>query len=140
MKDANKWTRFMAMHSGGGTKEEPFDNIYIEAPQEEAEAVFYSKFGHNPNRVSCTCCGADYSIDEHDSLAAASAYERNCYYDKTKQSYVEEKSRNSYSGAYQTLAEYTKQKDVKFIYAKDITDEERGADVPTQGYVWEDGE
>ena len=54
----------MDMHSGGKCKEEPFEHIYIEAPQEEAELIFFNRYGHNPNRVSCTCCGEDYNISE----------------------------------------------------------------------------
>lgn len=73
----SKWTHFWDMHSGGGTKEK-FQHIYIEAPQNEAEVVFYNRFGHNPNRVSCTCCGPDYSITEGASLARLTGYHRNC--------------------------------------------------------------
>lgn len=72
------WTRFMDMHSGGGTKEPPYEYIYIEAPENEAKVIFYNRFGHNPERVSCTCCGDDYSISEEKSLEQATAYERNC--------------------------------------------------------------
>ncbi len=71
------WTRFMDMHSGGGLKE-PYGYIYIEAPFEEAKRVFYNRFGHNPERVSCTCCGEDYSIDEHPTIEEATAFERGC--------------------------------------------------------------
>ena len=35
------WTRFMDMHSGGGTKEKPFEYIYIQAPEKEAKVIFY---------------------------------------------------------------------------------------------------
>lgn len=72
------YTRFMDMHSGGGLKEEPYDKIFIEAPEEEAKVVFYNRFGHNPERVTCTCCGEDYSMTEGESLAELSAYDRNC--------------------------------------------------------------
>jgi len=51
----------MDMHSGGDLKEK-WQYIYIEAPEEEAKVIFYNRFGHNPNRVTCTCCGKDYSI------------------------------------------------------------------------------
>jgi len=62
------WTRFYDMHSGGGAKEK-WELIFIEAPEDEAISIFYNRFGHNPNRVSCTCCGADYSIyEDGDSL------------------------------------------------------------------------
>lgn len=71
------YTRFMDMHSGGGLKEPPYARIYIEAPENEAKIIFYNRFGHNPERVTCTCCGEDYSITEEDSLVEASAYDRN---------------------------------------------------------------
>lgn len=64
----NKWTRFYDMCSGGGIKESPYEYIYIEAPEEQAKIIFYNKFGHNPERVSCTCCGSDYSISKYSSL------------------------------------------------------------------------
>lgn len=72
------WTRFMDMHSGGGTKEEPYEFIYIEAPESEAKVIFYNRFGHNPDRVTCTCCGNDYSISEAVTLAQATGFERGC--------------------------------------------------------------
>lgn len=72
------WTQFWDMHSGGGTKEPPYEKIYIEAPKDEAISIFYARFGHNPERVSCTCCGDDYAIDEGTDLAQMTAYHRNC--------------------------------------------------------------
>ena len=92
------WTHFWDMHSGGGTKVwrapdgsffeggrftdddkgTPFNHIYIEAPEDEAVVIFYNRFGHNPHRVTCTCCGADYSIDSEESLARLTGFHRNC--------------------------------------------------------------
>lgn len=72
------WTELMDMHSGGNLKEEPYHYIFIEAPKEEAEIIFYNRFGHNPNRVSCTCCGEDYSIDEYHTLKRATGFKRGC--------------------------------------------------------------
>lgn len=63
-----KYTRFMDMYSGGSAKEDKFEYCYIEAPKEEAVMVFYHRFGHNPFRVSCTCCGEDYSVREVDAI------------------------------------------------------------------------
>ena len=74
------WTHFWDMHSGGSTKEPPYESIYIQAPLDEAKVIFYNRFGHNPERVSCTCCGDDYSISESPSLEEASGYHRNCAY------------------------------------------------------------
>jgi hypothetical protein len=73
------WTRFMDMRSGGSQKEN-FAHCYIEAPENEAKIIFYNRFGHNPERVTCTCCGDDYSISEYETLEQATAYERNCEY------------------------------------------------------------
>lgn len=108
------WTRFMDMHSGGGTKEEPYEYIYIEAPVSEAKVIFYNRFGHNPERVTCTCCGEDYSIDAEETLEKATEYERRDL----------------------SLDEYMEREDVLFIHASEIKDEERQGDVPEQGYVW----
>lgn len=71
------WTQFWDMNSGGGRKEN-WQHIFIEAPRDEATVVFYNRFGHNPERVSCTCCGEDYSIDEGESLALLTAHHRHC--------------------------------------------------------------
>ena len=72
----------MDMHSGGGLKE-PAQYIYIEAPEEQAVIMFYNLFGHSPDRISCTCCGEDYSYrnygdQEHLTLEQVSSYERGC--------------------------------------------------------------
>lgn len=72
------WTQFMDMHSGGGLKEAPKQYIYIEASEAEARVIFYNRFGHSPNRVSCTCCGEDYSLSEGVSLLRVTAFERHC--------------------------------------------------------------
>lgn len=73
------WTQFWDMHSGGGQKLE-WDKIYIEAPEEEAKSIFFARFGNNPERVSCTCCGDDYSITEYETLEEASAFHRGLRY------------------------------------------------------------
>jgi hypothetical protein len=73
------WTQFWDMSSGGDHKEQ-WSQIFIEAPEDEAKRIFFARFGHNPERVSCTCCGGDYSINEHESLELATAYHRNCDY------------------------------------------------------------
>lgn len=74
---AMTWTQFWDMHSGGGLKEKQA-RIYIEAPEAEAKVIFFNRFGHNPERVTCTCCGDDYSISESLSLGQASGFHRNC--------------------------------------------------------------
>ncbi len=73
------YTQFMDMHSGGGQKLK-WKYIYIEASLKEAKIIFQNKFKRNPERVTCTCCGGDYSISESKDLEQASAYERRCKY------------------------------------------------------------
>lgn len=138
------WTRFMDMHSGGGTKlwrkdgkvsddgpgwgrrDENYDAvewIFIEAPEEEAKAIFYKRFGRNPERVTCTCCGDDYSIDGAATLEAASAYERGCAWDDASKGYVERAGKEYRE--YQTLEQFLQRKDVHVIRALEIADSER---------------
>lgn len=72
------WTHFWDMNSGGGRKED-WHHIFVEAPEEEAKGIFYARFGHNPERVTCTCCGGDYSISEG-TLADLTGYHRHLRY------------------------------------------------------------
>ena len=127
-KEKIKWTSFWDMHSGGGCKESPYEKIYIEAPEDEAIVIFYNKFGHNPHRVTCTCCGEDYSIDESDSLGHATAYHRGCKWDKSKKSYDVD------SGM--AISDYKSKEDVLIISNDKIKDEWRSGEVPEEGYVW----
>lgn len=153
------WTRFYDMCSGGNRKEQ-FDNCYIEAAIEEAKVIFFNRFGHNPNRVTCTCCGEDYSINEDADLAQATAYERGCkwaYFKGENQvpesegwirgkgladgvvgRYIEQADETRSYRDYIPLDQYVKRSDVLVIYAKDIKDEERQGNIPQQGYVWID--
>ncbi len=138
------WTLFWDMHSGGGCKEDLYEKIYIEAPEEEAKVIFYNRFGHNPSRVSCTCCGEDYSISESPSLEQASAFHRGCKWVSVLDEpggghYVDEPEHKPWRlDKYQTLDEYVKNSNVLVIYAKDIKTKEREGSVPEQGYVWID--
>lgn len=160
------WTRFMDMHSGGGQKEK-FAYIYIEAPQREAEVIFQNRFGHNPNRVTCTCCGEDYSIGDHETLEDATGYDRGCVYEyvtpggvtKTRNErhqavmaggdewkawkgrYVERSSGENLSfNPFMSLVDYLKahEKDVLVIHADEIEPEERIGELRQEGYVWID--
>lgn len=121
------WTLFWDMHSGGDQKEE-FSKIYIEAPIDEAKVVFYNRFGHNPERVTCTCCGEDYSIDESKTLEEASAYHRGCKWSET--GYREN------GKFYVSVEEYSHNPDVCIIYSTDIKPSERYGDIPQQGFIW----
>lgn len=129
------WTQFMDMHSGGGSKE-AWEYIYIEAPEEEAKVIFYNRFGHNPERVTCTCCGDDYSISESETLEKATGYERGCRWDNKEKGYVDEPDAEGSYKTYRTLAEYKQDKSVLFIPAAEIKAEERRGNVPEEGYVW----
>lgn len=140
------WTQFWDMHSGGGQKEK-WARIYIEAPEEEAKVIFYNRFGHNPERVTCTCCGEDYSIDESETFEEISAYHRHCKW--TGKGYVEEQDDEMKKYyrldewppehlKYKTPDEYEGDPEVLVIHADQITDDERCGSVPQQGYVWMD--
>ena len=100
-----KWTRFMDMHSGGGTKEEDYEYIYIEASEDKAVTIFINRFGHNPNSIACDCCGGNYSVSEYNTLEKATKYERD--WDK------------------ETLEQYIKKEDVLIIKDCEIKKEER---------------
>lgn len=129
------WTKLADMNSGGWQKE-PFAYIWIEAREEEASKVFYNRFGHNPYRVTCICCGEDYSVYEYESLEEATVFERGCTHDENQSL---EKSQNNYM----TLDELLECKvlpngggAVEFIFASDIMPSELEGDLPDeQGYV-----
>ncbi len=72
------WTTFWDMSSGGYLKEEPYDNIYIEAGEEKAREIFLDKFGHDPDDVACNCCGKNYAVNEDKTLTKATEYHRKC--------------------------------------------------------------
>lgn len=154
------WTHFRDMHSGGGQKLD-WPHIFIEAPEAEAKVIFYNRFKRNPERVTCTCCGEDYSISEHADLAQATAFERGCDYgyvlpdgtEKTDEDwlamplekrldlnahgwYFERKSRRGWAREYQTLEDYMKSGGAHFIPASHIEPSERRGEVPSEGFVW----
>lgn len=119
------WTRFFDMHSGGGRKED-FEYLYIEADIKTAKIIFYNRFGHNPERVTCTCCGEDYSITEYNSLEEATAYERQCRFVNNKYDFSTGMS----------IEDLEKEKQVLILRDRDIKPEEKIGELPTQGYVW----
>jgi hypothetical protein len=120
------WTHFMDMHSGGGQKLK-WAHIYIEAPEDQAEVIFYNMFGRNPRHVTCNCCGEDYSVRSSKNLQQATAYYRGCKYGK--KGYLE-KPDEGYLREYMTLEQYLKSKDVKFIYASKVKTKDRLGDLP----------
>jgi len=54
--------------ASGGYDKESFDTLYVELPENEAIEWFINKYGHNPNNVTCPCCGPDYSVYEVDKF------------------------------------------------------------------------
>lgn len=60
-----KWTSFFDMCSGGSRKTE-YDVILIEAGENLARMYFRELTGRDPDFVTCTCCGSDFSIHETD--------------------------------------------------------------------------
>lgn len=116
------WTHFWDMSSGGDQKLD-FHHCFIEAPKSEAKTIFYNRFGRNPDRVTCTCCGSDYSISEYPTIDEATEYHRS--------------SRAIFGPKTDlTVQEYEKSEGVKFIRADEIKPEERAGEVPEEGYVW----
>jgi len=153
------WTTFWDMNSGGGQKEK-WKMIYIEAPEEQAKLIFYNRFGHNPERVTCTCCGEDYSISEEETLAQASAFHRHLRAVQQKRGkdgrykplpeginyYLEPgemppkgyevSDMPTFGEREWTLEEYVEKDSVLIIRREEIDPEDREGVVPEQGYVW----
>ncbi len=138
------WTHFWDMSSGGSQKEK-WQHIYIEAPENEAKIVFYNRFDHNPERVTCTCCGTDYSISSDRDLARLTAYHRNCAWvdDRTEEGgghYIEQVDpfKAKWGRKLLTLDEYMNDPTVLFIWSHQIKPGEREGLLPEQGYIWVD--
>jgi hypothetical protein len=87
-------TRFMDMHSGGKLKT-PFTHIYVDAPLDEALAIFKDTFQRDPNNVTCKCCGEDFVYEEYSSLEEATAYDRKAGWDDIKQRYSDKTAKIS---------------------------------------------
>lgn len=136
------WTRFMDMRSGGSSKED-FEYLYVEAPADEAKRIFFNRFGHNPERVTCTCCGDDYSIRSADTLEKITAYERGCAWEDgawrerpdTRYIYRTYVPLSDFLASGE-LNEFGRAKHFVVIRADEIKPEERLGDVPRQGFVW----
>lgn len=118
------WTLFWDMHSGGGCKEPPYEKIYIEAPEDEARVIFYNRFSHSPDRVTCTCCGNDYSVSSSETLEEATEFHRKPL------------PLSSIPRDEQPLDLYILKAEVLVIPSSDITPAQREGTVPEQGYVW----
>lgn len=152
------WTHFMDMHSGGGRKL-AWEHIWIEAPKNEAKAIFYNRFGRNPERVTCTCCGEDYSVSEAETLEHATAYERGLAWveDARGHSFGANRPADFKEGFYLepdgevpegmrqgnwrrgpgiTLAVFLASTKHLVVRTADIKPDERTGRVPTEGYIW----
>ena len=78
------WVRFMDMHSGGGTKVEPFDKILIEAASEEEGREVFAVAAASPLltpaayhewlvTLACDAYDAEHTVS-NDSGAARERY------------------------------------------------------------------
>lgn len=106
------WTEFMDMCSGGDQKQ-AFAYLYIEAGKHDAMRVFRNRFGRDPNRITCHCCGEDYTIECHPDLLQLTGYDRECSYDRATNQYLDNGT---------PLEEYLKRSDIRVIRAEDITE------------------
>jgi hypothetical protein len=127
----------MDMHSGGGQKLS-HAKILIEASEAEAEIIFQNRFGRNPHRVTCTCCGPDYSITESATLEDATGYDRGCLWSSELDRYVDEPDASYRGKRYQTLDQYLASDAALVIRKDEIKPEERIGDLHLEGWVWED--
>lgn len=144
LNTSQPFTLFWDMNSGGGQKEE-WSLIYIEADEDTACRIFYGRFGHSPHRVSCTCCGPDYSVTESSSFEQASGFHRNCDYDRETQQFVEKEKPASTllktTYALITPEQHREDRNVLVITAEEIAANpqwDTGDQIPDQGYVWVD--
>lgn len=129
------WTRFMDMSLGGG-KKLAWRYIYIEADEQEAVVIFYNRFGRSPYRVTCTCCGPDYSISSEESLTQLTGYARGCAYSGDERRYLETPDTGKWAKPYLTLEQYRADPKVLIIPAEEVALGERMGRVPDEGYIW----
>ena len=61
------WTEFYDLCSGGKQKL-AWRQIFIQASMPEAMVIFFNVFGRHAGNITCSCCGPDYWITEHESL------------------------------------------------------------------------
>ena len=117
------WTRFDDCHSGGGTKLGDLEVIFIQEKEEVARVVFYNRFGRNADKVTCTCCGPDYSVSEKDNLGDFHEFGKNT------QRRVDALECEELGISYQD-------DEMLIIPDCDVKDDERFGEVREQGYVW----
>lgn len=104
-------TQFHDMHSGGIQTTE-YAHIFVELPEDAAIGWFRDRFGENPLRVRCHCCGPNFSVTQGPDLRQATAYERNCQFVKVEGEsggghYIEEEdTRFTFGGDHIPFEEY----------------------------------
>lgn len=69
------FTRFMDMFSGG-SKNTPYEYVYIEAEEDIAAEVMEKVFDAWPYNVNCECCGQNFSVSEYKTLGEATEWDR----------------------------------------------------------------
>ena len=111
------WSLFHDTHSADRLQIPEIEEIYIEAPLEEAKAFFHKKFGLPYNWVSCNCCGTNYDDFEDEHLEELSAHFRGCTYDDRHCTYI--------GGTGRPLKEYLKLPSVLVITKEDMEKEGR---------------
>lgn len=116
----DKVTVFLDMHSGGDAKLQ-WEKIYIALPKKLARIVFENRFNRNPDNITCSCCGEDYSVNEYDNIYQATGYYRNCLFKDGE--YIEEPN-SKYHKKIIPLEEYLKRKEILFIRDFEIKPEE----------------
>jgi hypothetical protein len=134
------WTQFWDMHSGGRLKT-PYHYIFIEAPMDEATAVFYSRFGQHPYDVACGCCGCNFSVSEDETLTQATGFHRGLGVDDQGNYLEEGGERRDWYAQPLSLEQFVASGEALIIRADEITDDERSTYVPEpDDDYWEDDE
>jgi hypothetical protein len=97
------WTTFWDMHSGGDQKE-AFGYLLIQAPEEVAIAEFERRYNHDPSRVTCRCCGEDYSISQRSTIYEAVGYHLG--WDVENDAYFDSPSKQNWGYPYVSLDDF----------------------------------
>lgn len=118
------WTIFTDSHSGGKQKLE-WEIILLEVGEKHAPSFFEELFGRDPDHITCSCCGSDYSWDEYETIEKATGYYRNCDY-KIGEGYVESPSPDckKYKWEYITVEQLLERgyenKKIKVVYKDEL--------------------
>lgn len=121
-------THFHDMHSGGELKTK-YGHIFVEASKSQAVEFFNSWFDRDPHHVTCSCCGADFSVTKYQSLRYATAYLRNCQFKEVDREqggghYIEApKTIGGEELEHLSVEEYLDHEDVAFFSSEDVEKE-----------------